>query len=264
VKILKKAIGFAAVGGLVAGGIALAAPTSNAAVTSVGSCSGTKGIGTAKSTVINPATTKPYGVSDNNNQDVTVGIKGVPNPSTGTNFGSCTFASGLSTPDGSKPPIKGYNGTKPLTKWGAKLFSPEADCLTSDTGDTTEWPINGKLSVAFADTFKGDGWISVDGFTDPDNDPLTPSDVVASHGLQIKGVAAGADIRADVYFDPAIKDKTQTTETPYPGYQFNIAAALGCTDATPDNADITLFISGDGTSLLLALPAPGITMTIGS
>jgi hypothetical protein len=274
----RKIIGAAVTAVLATGVLAAIAPSADAVVTPVASCGGMKGLGTLKSTTINPSTGKGYGITDVDNLDVTVSVKGVdPTVNKGTNFGTCTFAGGLSTPDAQKPPVKGYSGSKAITKWSSKLFSPEADCNVGDTTDLTEWPINGAFSLAFdlnaqGKTNKSTINITVDGFTDPDNDPNTPSDVVEGRGLVTKGVAAGADATFEVYFEPAFKDKLQTTDTPYFGYNFDLAAAVGCTDPTaggtdPGNtnvdANITTVVIGDGTSLLLGLPAAGIDLTIG-
>ena len=159
-------------------------------------------------------------------------------------------------------------------KWGTKLYSVESDCNTTDTGDATEWPLAGSLAMKFTDLNTAGknqqltGAIVVDGFTDPDENPATPSDVVSFHGLVTKGVALGADITGETEFDPTIKDKTAV----YPGsgayfnYAFDLAGALGCADATPDNANITGFNNGSvgGMSQLLGLPVAGISFSVGT
>lgn len=260
---------------MLTGVFAAVAPSAGAVVTSAGSCSGMKGLGTLKSTSIDPVSLKPYGITDVNNKDVAVSVKGVDKTvNKGTNYGTCTYAGGLSTPDGQKPPAKGYSGNKPIFKWSSKLFSPEADCNTLDTTDLTEWPINGAFALQYdAGLNKQSVAVTVDGFTDPDNDANTPSDVVEGRGLVTKGVAAGADMKFEVYFEPALKDKLQTGPTPYFGYNFDLAAAVGCTDPTDSgadpgntvvNANITTVVIGDGTSLLLGLPASGLSFSIGT
>lgn len=268
-----KFLGAAVSAVMLTGVFAAIAPSAHAVVTNVGSCSGMKGIGGLKSTSINPDTGKPYGITDVDNKDVAVSVKGVdPTTNKGTSFGSCVYAGGLSTPDGQKPPAKGYSGTKAIAKWSAKLFSPEADCNTLDTGDLTEWPINGSFGLAYDGGLnKQSIAVTVDGFTDPDNDPETPSDVVHGRGLVTKGVAAGADMKFEVYFEPAYKLKGSTL--PYFDYGFDLGAAVGCTDPTDGgadpgntvvNANITTVVIGDGTSLLLGLPAAGLSFTIGT
>jgi hypothetical protein len=251
---------------LAAGALAFAAPAANAAVSTIGSCHNLLALGTAKSTTVGD------GITDKDNQDVSIATKGVGTPSKTDPLGTCSFASGFSTPNAAKPPVKGFSGTKHVAKWGTKLFSPESDCNTSDTGDLTEWPLNGSLSITFTEqtaALKAEGLtaqITVDGFTDPDNNPGTPSDVVSFHGLVIKGDAAGADVSGETEFDPTVKDKTQTTNTPYFGYQYDLGNAGGCADTTPANANITAFNNGSvaNQSQLLGLPVSGITFTIGS
>jgi hypothetical protein len=268
VKNLKRAISVVAAGGLMLGGLVALAPVAGATVTPVGGCGGLRALGTAKST------TPGKGITDADNRDVSIASKGVdPNVNKGTNLGACLFAGGLSTPDSSIPPVKGYSGGKSITKWSTKLFSPEADCNTADTTDLTEWPIAGALSIGFSDLnaqAKANSLsaeISVTGFTDPDNDPATPSDVVKFHGIVIKGVAAGADVAGETEFDPTIKDKTQLTNNPYFGYNYDLAGALGCTTPAIDDANILSFNNGDdgaGNSQLLALPVAGISFSIGT
>lgn len=275
-----KFLGAAVSAVMLTGVFAAVAPSADAVVTNVASCSGMKGLGALKSSTINTTTGKPYGITDVNNMDVSVGVKGIdPTVNKGTNYGSCNYASGLSTPDGQKPVNKGYSGNKAITKWSSKLFSPEADCNTVDTTDLTEWPINGSFSLQYDTnpvTLKANKQtvnVTVDGFTDPDNDPNSPSDVVEGRGLVTKGVAAGADSTFEVYFEPVLQDKLQTTNTPHFGYNFDLAAAVGCTDPTAGGADpsntnidanITSVVIGQGTSLLLGLPAAGISFTIGT
>jgi hypothetical protein len=246
--------------------LAFAAPAAHAAVLSVGGCDNLLALGTAKSTTVGD------GITDKDNQDVSIATKGVGTPSKTDPLGTCSFASGLSTPNAAKPPVKGFSGTKHVAKWGTKLFSPESDCNTSDTGDLTEWPLNGSLSITFSDLTAAlkpealTAQVTVDGFTDPDNNPGTPGDVVSFHGLVIKGDAAGADVSGETEFDPTVKDKTQTTNTPYVGYQYDLGNAGGCADATPANANITAFNNGSvgGQSQLLGLPVSGLDFTIGS
>jgi hypothetical protein len=247
--------------------LAFAAPAAHAAVTSVGGCNDLLALGTAKSTTVGD------GITDHDNQDVALSAKGVdPNTLKGTNLGACGFNGGLSTPDNGKPVVKGFSGIKSVLKWGVKLASVEADCNVNDTGDTTEWPLAGSLSITFTqlnNVGKNEALsaaVTVDGFTDPDNNPGTPSDVVAFHGLVTKGVAVGADIIGETEFDPTVKDKTQTTATPYFGYQYDLAQAGGCADATPNNANITAFNNGSvgGQSQLLGLPVGGLDFQFGS
>ena len=265
--VIKKTLGVTFIGGLMVTGIGFAAPSSQAVVTAVGNCQNLLAIGGAKSTI------PLQGITDSNNRDVSIGGKGVdPAVNKGTNLGSCSFASGLSTPDGAKPPVKGYSGTKSVIKWGTKLFSPEADCDQTDTTDLTEWPLNGTLSATFADLNgggKNNGFsaaITITGFSDPDSNPATASDVVEFRGLVTKGVAAGADVNGQSEFDPIVKDKLQLTATPYFGYSFDVLAAIGCTTPTQGDANVTSFMNGSvgGVSQLLGLPVSGVNLTIGT
>jgi hypothetical protein len=250
--------------------LAFAAPAAHAAVLSVGGCDNLLALGTAKSTTVGD------GITDKDNQDVSLSTKGVdPNVNKGPNLGACGFNGGLSTPDASKPPVKGFSGIKSVSKWGTKLFSVESDCNVNDTSDNTEWPLSGSLSITFSTTSDLTtagkpqaltAQVTVDGFTDPDNNPGTPSDVVSFHGIVIKGVAAGSDLAGETEFDPTVKDKTQTTNNPYFGYQYDLGNAGGCADTTPANANITAFNNGSvgGQSQLLGLPVSGLDFTIGS
>jgi hypothetical protein len=261
---------------LAGGMLAVAAPAANATVTQIGSCTSLKALGTAKSTTINPSTGKAYGITDLDNLDGTISGKGVDRTvNKGTNVGSCSFPvnTAQGVPDADKPPVTWSNGTKTLTKWSTKLFSREFDCDTTDTLDNTEWAPSGALSMTFsqitATSLKNESitaQITVDGFTDPDSNPATPSDVVKFHGIVTKGAALGSDVAGETEFDPTVADKTQTTATPYFGYAFDIGAALGCTTATKGDANITTFVNGSSqtnTSELLGLPVAGLKFNKG-
>jgi len=262
---------------LAGGMLAVAGPPAGAVVTQVGSCTGLLALGSAKSSTINPGTGKPYGIADVNDIDGAIGSKGVDRTTVGgTNLGTCTFVGNQGVPDNNSKPTTALSGsdlTEPVAKWGTKLFSREFDCNTADTSDTTEWAPSGALSFTYTKLNSLGkaraltAAITVDGFTDPDNDPSSPSDVVAFHGIVSKGLALGADVDGQTEFDPTVKDKTQTTTTPYPGYQFDIAGALGCTTPAVGDANILLFNNGDngaGASQLLGLPVSGIKFTKGT
>jgi hypothetical protein len=281
---------FAGVGSLTlaAGALAFAAPAANAAVTTVGTCQNLLALGSAKSTTINPVTGKGYGITDRDNLDGALSAKGVdPTTNKGANLGSCSFpntgnvSGGNGVPDNSKPVGIFAAGSHTVTKWSTKLFSREFDCNTTDTGDTTEWSPSGALSLTFADLNTASkpeaitAQVTVDGFTDPDSNPATPSDVVAFHGIVTKGAALGADVAGETEFDPTIADKTQTSmpgpytgtvNPPYAGYNYDLANGLACQDATPNNANIVTYMNGSvgDHSQLLLTPLSGITFTLGS
>jgi len=250
--------------------LAFAAPAANATVTQVGHCDNLLALGSAKSATINPSTGKNYGITDLDNLDGAIGSKGVdPNTVGGTNLGSCSFPVNVAqgVPDGGKPVGVWSNGTHNLTKWSTKLYSREFDCDTTDTGDTTEWAPSGALSMTFSDIIASTtknaaitAQVTVDGFAGTGT-----SDVVNFHGIVTKGAVLGADVKGQTEFDPTVKDKTQTTNTPYPGYQFDVAGAVGCTTATKGDANILLFNNGSvgGNSQLLGQPVSGITFNKG-
>jgi len=273
-----KLIGGVSALAMAGGMLAFVAPAANATVTTIGTCQKLKALGTAKSTTINPATSKPYGITDLDNLDGSIAGKGVdPLVNKGTALGSCNFPSNSAqgVPNSDKPVGLWTQGTstKTLTKWSTKLFSREFDCDTTDVTDNTEWPPSGALSLTFTDTNPTSlkavsitAQITIDGFTDPDNNPASPSDVVKFHGIVNKGAALGADVAGESEFDPTIADKTQTTNTPYFGYAFDINAALGCTTATKGDANITTFVNGSSqtnTSELLGLPVAGLKFNKG-
>ncbi len=278
-----KLIGGVSALALAGGLIAVAAPAANAAVTTIGTCQNLLAQGTAKSSTINPATGKAYGIADVDNIDGSIGAKGVdPNTLKGTNLGTCSFPSNATNgvPNANKPVGTWTSGTKSVIKWSTKLYSREFDCNTQDGAagplpeDKTEWSPSGALSISFSElTTAGKpvsilAAITVDGFTDPDSNPATPSDVVAFHGLVSKGAALGADVAGETEFDPTVKDKAAVYPGTgaYFGYSFDLLGALGCADTTPNNANITTFNNGSvgGNSQLLALPVAGITFTKGT
>jgi len=268
-----KLIGGASALAIAGGMLAFAAPAANAAVTQIGSCQNLLALGSAKSTTINPATSKPYGITDLDNLDGAIGAKGTGVPTKTDPLGTCSFPSNATqgVPDSGKPVQVWSSGTHTLTKWSTKLFSREFDCDTTDVTDNTEWAPSGALSMTFADLNNlGKGQaitaqVTVDGFTDPDSNPATPSDVVKFHGIVTKGAALGSDVTGETEFDPIVKDTSQTGNTPYAGYNFDVGAALGCTTATKGDANILTFINGSvgGQSQLLGLPVAGIKFNKG-
>jgi len=264
---------------LAAGALAFVAPAANAAVTTVGTCQDLLALGSAKSSTINPATGKNYGITDLDNLDGALSTKGVdPNTLAGTTLGDCTINNGFGingVPDSGKPVGLMANGTHHVTKWGTKLYSREFDCDTTDTSDTTEWSPSGALSITFADTSLVSGTpknnaltaqVTVDGFAG-----TGLSDVVNFHGIVTKGVALGTDVTGQTEFDPTIKDKTATypggaNPGAYFGYAFDAGDALGCTTAAKGDANILLFNNGSvgGKSQLLGQDVSGITFTKGT
>src|SRR6478609_1618942 len=87
-----KLIGGASALAIAGGMLAFAAPAANAAVTTIGTCQNLLALGSAKSTTINPATGKGYGITDKDDLDGALSTKGVdPNLNKGTNLGSCNF-----------------------------------------------------------------------------------------------------------------------------------------------------------------------------
>jgi hypothetical protein len=269
-----KLIGGVSALAMAGGMLAVAVPPAGATVNTIGTCVHLKALGSAKSSTINPGTGKPYGITDNDNQDGAISSKGVnPDGSKNLPIGSCSFPSNSTygVPNSDKPVGVWTNGTHNVTKWGTKLYSREFDCDVNDTSDNTEWSPSGTLSMTFADIMPTSGKnaaitanITVDGFTDNGGNP---SDVVKFHGIVSKGAALGADVSGETEFDPVVKDKTQTTVHPYPGYQFDVAGALGCSTVPKGDANILAFVNGDdgaGNSELLALPVSGITFTKGT
>jgi hypothetical protein len=282
-----KLIGGASALAIAGGMLAFAAPAANAAVTQIGSCQNLLALGSAKSTTINPASGKPYGITDGDNRDGALSAKGVdPTTLKGPNLGSCNFPVNVAqgVPNSDKPVGVWPNGSKSIVKWGTKLFSREFDCNIVDTSDTTEWSPSGTLSFTFTGTEPTSlkapaltAQVTVDGFTDPDSNPATPSDVVGFHGLVIKGAALGSDVNGETEFDPTVKDKTAVyppvpgdpNNGGYFGYKFDLGGALGCQDgpAGPFGpANILLFNNGSvgGQSQLLNAPVAGITFTKGT
>ncbi len=278
-KIASRAMRIALAGGLMAGAFAVGGGTpqaESAAPEPIGGCSGMLGLAGFKSSVIDPATGKGWGLTDTDDKDITVSTKGLPNP---VSYGTCII--GGAAPGGD---------VLTITKWGSKISSPEADCVTNVDStatppvqepeeDLTEWTINGKFDLTFSDLSKMSTYIRVEGFAD--GDPSTPeqdpADVVDLYGIVTKGVAVGAVTDSAVFFDPVIKDKTAIAvagtgdgSVPIVGYRVSQAAALGCIDNARNSAgghdqgffkaNILYAAIGDGTSILLGLPASGITI----
>jgi hypothetical protein len=245
------------VGALVAGFAVNVAPAS-ATITPVGSCSGLLGLGTLKSSFIDPNTGKAAGLTSDDH-DLKLAVKGVdPTTKLGTNLGSCGFLGGSVTPGG--------NGTFSIAKWSSVLSSPATDCVSESPTATDEWTLSGKLTIGFTDLSQMQVALAVAGFRTGD---LNQTD---STGIVTKGHVAGAFVQNQTWFDPIVKDTTQTTATPYFGYSFQPLAGIGACAGTSDTAltlgggsDITGITIGAGTDPehLSADSANGLTFTLG-
>ncbi len=221
---------------------------SDAVVTTVGACSGTRAIATAKSSFIWPADLKNAGITDKNH-DATVSAKGTHavGGTPGTVGGSCGFIQTIAADKGlSTLPA----GTRTIIKWGSKTVSPVIDCV-ADTGPTAtgEWPLSGKLSYSYSDLTKTDAYVTTA------NPTGTASDVVVLKGIITKGVGIGAQIESAVGYTPIIKDKLQTLDwdgvggsalgsgDAIQGYATDIGNAAGCL-ATSEPVSETVNLRG--------------------
>ena len=256
---MKRIFGAASASLLLAGAVAFAAPAS-AAPTNVGGCNATRGLAGAKSTFIWPGDGKPAGLTDKNH-DVAITTKVIPTAGSLTNFGTCIFTAP-------------FSGVKTVTKWGGKLSSPVADCV-SDT-DSAEIPQSGKISYAFSDLTKQDTYVALT----KSNPSGNGADTVGTKGIVTKGVAAGAFTDGELWYAPAVKDKTKTVDyagTPwitdpnasaYTGYGFDIGNALGCQAAVEpgvETSNLRILIVGTGSpSEILGSTTGGNNFTIGA
>lgn len=245
----KRIFGAAAASVMLAGSaLAFVAAPAGAAVTTVGTCTGQRGLATAKSTFIWPGDGKNAGVTDGNNHDATISTKAlgelgnsIANPVGGTcNFTQAVaFDKGLTTTPAD---------LKQIDKWTSKTVTPEIDCVSESTPDPTEWPASGKTSYTYDDGLKTDVYIT---FANPTG---APTDTITLEGIVIKGVAVGSNYHGGISYTPAIKNKLGTID--YQGYDSDdtgeaIAFALNVpydyppagptNDAVPTANDIALY-----------------------
>jgi len=237
----------------IAGSIfAVAAPAVNADVTNgptvVGSCGGSVSLGKITTPVLG------------------VGL--------GDQTGPVVVSLALSTDTISKTKIGGSCSTLvgPLTpKADAAKLSGRASCasgaaaIAADATAATAYPLNGKVTYTMVQTdpattkpYVIQNYVSLLGFnTDPGHNGGLGGDVVDVGGIVIKGVGVGATTVGTIWEDPVAK--LAKTDPAQPGayntgYALDLAGAAGCADATPNNANITLVLSGGGgassTSLL--------------
>src|SRR5262245_16199429 len=116
----KRVLGAATASLMLVGVLGFASGPSGAAVTTVGTCSGQRGIATAKSTFIWPGDGKPAGVTDENNHDASISTKGIGQlgNSVGNPVGGvCTFTQAVAFDKGiTTTPAD----TKQIDKWTSK------------------------------------------------------------------------------------------------------------------------------------------------
>jgi hypothetical protein len=189
------------------------------------------GVGTLKSTFIDPTTGHPAGLTSDDH-DIKISVKGVdPTTLHGTNLGSCTFNGGSAIPGG--------NGTFSVAKWSTTLVSPATDCVSESPTATDEWTTYGSLSMGFTDLSKLSASLAIAGFV---TGQLNQTD---STGVVTKGHAAGAFVSNQGWFDPIVKNTAQTTATPYFGYSYqNVATIINCAGSA--DVPVTHSTSTDG------------------
>jgi hypothetical protein len=255
---------------------ALSADDSGAVVTSVGSCSGHRGIVSNKSTFVWPGDGKPAGVTDKNH-DAATSFKGAHahNAAVGTVGGTCTFTQAVAN----SSTTFAAAGSRTIAKWGGKSVTPGTDCLFGD-GNSGEWPASGKLSFSFTDLTKLDAYVT-------DATPSTaPQDIRVAAGVVTKGVGVGANVRFEYGVTPAVKDKLVITDwdgtemvtelltggTPaaravIQGYGID-GTVINCQAVTEPVADTVniryLVANGSGLTPLLQGPIAGTEFTIGT
>lgn len=203
--VLKRALRIAVAGSMVGGALAVFVPdTSGAAVTTVASCTGQRGLASAKSPDLAPDG-KGWGVTDKNHPTSisTKGIHAVGETPGGVNQGACGFLQAVSFDKGlTKTPAD----TKTIAKWGSKVATPSLDCVSESTPDAAEWPPSGKLSYTYDDALKSDVSVS---FKTPSG---SPTDSVQLEGLVTKGVGVGASFSTGITYTPVVKDKLVTID----------------------------------------------------
>ncbi len=276
-KLVSHAVRIAIAGGLAAASVATAMPESaDAVVTTVGTCSGTRGIGSAKSTFLWPGDGKAAGITAQNH-DAAVSTKGVHslNAAPLTIGGSCTTSQTVATGALTTAPA----GTKTITKWSSKVTSPALDCVSD--GNVGEWPLSGKTSYTFSDLSKTDAYVSTA------NPTGAPGDTTTLAGIVVKGNAVGARISSNVAYTPVLKDKTIVTDwdgtemvteiltggtaaarAVIQGYAVD-PAALGCQAVVEEATgslvtNLRYIVVQDGTSPILSSLTTGTTLTIGA
>jgi hypothetical protein len=117
-----------------------------------------------------------------------------------------------------------------------------AAAVGADAHAAQAYPANGKLTLTMSEidpeTSKPYQMQMYLTLLDP-ADPINRPEIRRLEGAVVKGLDAGAQVHAEVWYLPTdTKGNVQTTQ------------ALACQDATPGNASITRLLIGDGLSPL--------------
>jgi hypothetical protein len=164
----------------------------------------------------------------------------------------------------------------------AAKLSGNASCATgataqaADASAATAYPLNGKVTYTMTETnaltkpIVLQGYITLLGFNStPAHNTGLGGDVVDVGGVVIKGVGVGATLAGTIWEDPVAKLAKDSPDQPgiyTTGYGLDVASAAGCADGTPNNATITLVLSGGGgtsTASALGDQAGGLELSFG-
>jgi hypothetical protein len=239
-----------------------AAPSAHAAVTSMGSCQGAvqlvklaspvKGIGlgdqTTRSIKITGALAKDQTTKALVNGGGTcsgvyrAGDKHVPAPPVGSGNTVLSTLNALS---------------QSVSLLGNVSCANGAPAVAVDANAADAYPATGKITWKFSQTYT-DLINAATKFYGMQADVVLlgfdPSqlDVVDLGGVVLTGVNAGGIVGGSIWEDPV--SKTGGGSGFNTGYELDLASAAGCADTTPNNANLTIVLSGgggaSGTSLL--------------
>jgi len=254
--------------------MAMAAPAAHAAVTPAGSCKGSVSLVKLSSPV------KGVGLTDQTVRSIKISgalAKDQTSKTVVNNGGSCNgvYRSGdkhvPSGSPGSGNVVVGATGlvSQAISLLGNVSCANGATAVAADATAADAYPATGKITQKWASTyidlltaapknFASQSDVTLLGFS------LTQPDVVDVGGVILSGVSAGAAVTGDIWEDPVAK--TGGASGYNTGYELDLASAAGCADGTPNNANLTIVLSGGGgasATSLLGSTASGLTYHFG-
>jgi len=253
--------------------MAAAAPSAHAVVTNVGACTGQVTLDKLTSPV------KGQGLGDQTTRGIKVaGALAKDQTSKQVIAGTCSGIYRAGDAHVPTPAVGGGNKvlstltpiSEAISLLGNSGCANGAGAMAADATAADAYPLNGKITLTFSQTYVDLVTSATKKYTEQTdiavlgfNTGLGP-DVIDVGGIGLTGVNAGTNLSGNIWEDPVSKTGGATGYNT--GYEVDIASAAGCADNTPNNANITLVLSGGGgtsANSLLGSSTTGLKWTTG-
>jgi hypothetical protein len=254
--------------------LAVAAPAAHGTVTTVGSCGGAVQLVKLSSPV------KGVGLGDQTTRSIKIAgalAKDQTSKQLVNGGGTCSGIYRAGDKHVPAPPVGSGNTvlstlnalSQSVSLLGNVSCANGAPAIAVDANASDAYPATGKITWKFSQQYTDLLTSSPKNYAMQADVVLLgfdPSqlDVVDIGGIGLTGVNAGANVSGQIWEDPVAK--TGGGSGFNTGYELDVASAAGCADTTPNNANLTIVLSGGGgasTTSLLGGTASGLSFKTG-